>query len=162
MIGALIASLALIAGVWLLTLVQRHGNADPTPTVGFRAALAQARTEAPFTVVAPDPVPAGLRATSVSWQPLGARKLWHLGFLTPSNQYVGLYEGTGRVSTFVSTHTPASNPGVSLPIAGRVWRTLTDSNRGETAFVSTQNGVTTLVTGTAPRSELQEFVERLH
>lgn len=160
MAGALLASMALIAAVWGLTLLQHRGTANPTPTVSYQAALAEARSEASFAVVAPMPQPAGIRATSVSWSPIGARKLWHLGFLTGDDQYIGLYEGTGQVSSFVSAHTPATVPGVPVSIAGARWRTFTDS-AGETAFVHTVSGVTTLVTGTAPRPLLLEFVSRL-
>jgi hypothetical protein len=160
MIGALLASFGLIAFVWGLTRVQGHDQENPTPTVHYAAALAQARSDATFPVLAPTPEPADLRATSVSWNPLGAHKLWHLGFLTSATQYVGLYEGTGSRSAFLAAHTPATHHGVATQIAGRVWQTLTSSG-GETAFVSTSDGVTTVVTGTAPRAELASFVASL-
>lgn len=161
MVGALIAVLGLIAVVGGLSWLQHGDVADPARTVDYSGTLAVARDQAPFHVVAPSPVPAGLRATSVSWDPVGPRKLWHLGFVTPARDYIGLYEGTGSVATFVEASTPATEPGPSLTVAGDAWGSLTSPDSGETALVRTRQGVTTVVTGTAGEDQLVAFATTL-
>lgn len=162
MVGALISVMGLIAFVWALTWFQHRAPANPAATVSYAPALVTARSEAPFHVVAPQPVPAGLRATSVSWDGVGPIVLWQLGFVTPEQAFVGLYQGNGPAGKLIATNTPASQPGPPVTIRGVQWLTLTDPSRGETALVHTQKGVTVLVTGTAGEGRLVSFVRSLH
>lgn len=161
MVGAMVAIMGLIAVMWALSQLTHHDPTDPARTVSYSAALAEARQQSPFPVVAPEPVPPGLRATSVSWDGVGARKSWHLGFLTSHQEYVGLYEGTGPAADFVSASTPATHRGADVDIDGSSWQTLTGSGGSETAFVRTTGGVTTVVTGTADVELLKGFVASL-
>jgi len=162
MVGALIAVMGLIAAVWGLSWFQHRGVADPARTVDYSAALAAASEQAPFHVVAPSPVPTGLRATSVNWDGVGARVSWHLGFITPGQGYIGLYQGNGPASRFVAASTPATRSAPSVTVVGQAWRMLTAPDRGETALVHTLNGVTIVVTGTVDEAQLATFVSRLH
>jgi hypothetical protein len=162
MVGALTAVLGLIAVLGALSWLQRGHVDNPARTVDYAGALAAAREQAPFPVVAPSPVPAGLRATSVSWDPIGARKVWHLGFLTAGGDYIGLYEGTGPVDAFVEAASPATRPGQPVTVAGEVWGSLSGPDGDETALVRTFHGVTTVVTGTADETELVAFAAALH
>lgn len=161
LVGALIAVTGLMVALWGLMWFQRSGTDDPARTVEYTAALAAAREQAPFHLVAPDPVPAGLRATSVSWDGVGGRVSWHLGFVTADGDYIGLYQGNGSVDEFVAANTPATRGGPVTTIGGARWRTLTDTGRGETALVRTASGVTTVVTGTADAEELTVFAGSL-
>jgi Protein of unknown function (DUF4245) len=161
MVGALVAVLGLVAVMggfaWLL-----HRPVDnPVKTVNFRAVLAVAREQAPFHVLAPDPVPAGLRATNVSWDGVGGRVSWHVGFLTSGQDYIGLYQGNGPTTAFLDAATPATDRGAPVTVRGKRWMTLTNSDQGETALVRTVNGVTTVVTGTAPEPQLASFIAHL-
>lgn len=159
--GALIAVLGLIAGVWALTLLQHRDVPDAARTIDYRPALTAARAQSPFRVLAPDPVPRGLRATSVSWDGIGARKSWQLGFVTGGGDFVGLYEGNGPAEDFIKASTPAGTPGPAVPIGGVAWTTLTDTGRGEMALVRTASGVTTVVTGTVDEAALVSFARAL-
>ncbi|GAA2007928.1 DUF4245 domain-containing protein [Catenulispora subtropica] len=71
---------------------------DAAQTVDYTIPLDQARRDPdlPFTALAPTPVPAGWRATSVhaDFTP-GERLRWELGFLTPEKQYVALDQVSG-------------------------------------------------------------------
>jgi hypothetical protein len=161
MVGAMIAVLGLVAVLGGLKWLQHGDVPNPARTVSYTASLAEARAQAPFTVLAPEPVPAGLRATSVSWDPVGPHKVWHLGFLTAGNDYLGLYQGTGAVDAFVEAATPATKPGPPVTVAGDAWGSLTSSDGHETALVHTSSGVTTVVTGTVDRAALIAFAASL-
>lgn len=160
-VGALIAVIGLIAAVWALSWFQHRAVPNPARTVDYRPALAVARAQSPFRVLAPEPAPRGMRATSVSWDGGGAQKSWQLGFVTDGGDFVGLYEGNGPAADFIDASTPAGTPGPPVSIGGVAWITLTDAGRGETALVRTNSGVTTVVTGTATQAALVSFARAL-
>ncbi len=159
LIGALLVSLALIGCFFAFSFFQRGSSTDPAPTVDYTSVLAQARSQAPFPVLAPTSLPAGWRATSVEWSGSGPEKAWHLGLLTSQDAYVGLEQGNAITQTFVTEHTRANEPGAPVQIAGQTWQTLTSGN--ETALVLAGDGVTTMVTGTASESQLVAFAASL-
>lgn len=157
MVGAFLSIFAVIAFVWGLTLFQHRGVENPARTIDYGAALTAARAQAPFAVLAPDPAPAGLRATSVTYDGVGPRKSWQLGFVDEGGQFVGLYQGNGPAADVIQTATPATSPGAPVTIDGDQWLTLNDTERGEAALVRTSAGVTTVVTGTAGEAALTAF-----
>jgi hypothetical protein len=162
MVGALIAIFGLIAFVWGLSWFQHKDPPNPAATIQYGAALSAAREQSPFHILAPEPVPPGLRATSVSWDAVGPDKTWQLGFLTPDQDFIGLFQGSGPSDAFIAAETPATKPGAPVTIRGVQWLTLTNPDRGETALVRAERGVTVVVTGTADESELVTFVTSLH
>lgn len=161
LLGALIAVLVLIASVWVLSRFQHRGVVDPTETVDYTADLAEARDSAPFDVLAPSPAPSGWRATSVEWDAVRPDVSWHLGFLTPEGDYVGLEQGNAPASAFVAANTPATQPGEAVRIGAESWQSLVSADGREHALVRRAEDVTTVVTGTAPLSELVAFAESL-
>jgi hypothetical protein len=164
LVGSIIAALGLIVAIWGLTWFQHRDPPNPAPTVEYQEQLALARAEAPFGVLAPDPPPAGWRATSVSWDGTAPEYAWHLGFLTGPGSgvdvsYVGLEQSNADPREFVAAATPADEPGPPVTIDGQAWQTLTSVD--ETALVHPGDGVTTIVTGTAPLDELVAFAKSL-
>jgi Protein of unknown function (DUF4245) len=162
LVGALIAVFGLIAVMGGLTWLLHRPVGDPARTVDYSASLVLAREQAPFHVVFPAPLPSGLRATSVSWDGVGRRVSWHVGFITENQDYIGLYQGNGPAPAYIEASTPATEPGAPVMVDGETWQTLTNSDQGETALVRTVDGVTTVVTGTTDESELATFANRLH
>ncbi|MGH3447254.1 MAG: DUF4245 domain-containing protein [Nocardioidaceae bacterium] len=161
LIGALVAAFGVIAVVWGLTALQHTEQPNPVHTVDYGDALKAARREAPFAVLAPEPVPAGWRATSVDYTTKGGDVTWHLGFLTRDGEYVGLEEGNVSKHDLLEAKTRADQPGKPVRADGQRWGTLTSSDGDETAIVRHARGVTTLVTGTATLEQLTTFAARL-
>jgi hypothetical protein len=164
LVGSVVAVLGLLVAIWAHTGFQHRGGPDPAPTVDYDAQLAQARSAAPFAVLAPDPAPARWRATSASWDGSPPEYAWHLGFLTGAGSgsdvdYVGLEQSNADPDEFVAAATPADAPGPPVTIDGQPWQTLTSDT--ETAIVRTGDQVTTVVTGTAPLDELIAFAQTL-
>lgn len=161
LVGAMLVIFVLIVAIWGLARMQNRDVADPAPTVDYSDQLDVARRDAPFPVLAPDPVPDGWRATSADWTVSGPVVTWHLGFLTGGDdaEYVGLEQGNQQPSEFVEATTPADQPGPEVEIDGVTWQQLT--GEGETALVLFEDEVTTVVTGTASLDELTDFVASL-
>lgn len=162
MIGALLAAFAVIAFVWGLTRFQHRDVDDPVETVEYSQQLEAARDQAPFAVLAPDPVPDGWRVTSVDYTTEGPVVGWHLGLLTggdDDSEYVGLEQSNAQPSTFIEESTRADQPAEPVTIDGVEWKRLTRDD--ETALVLEGDDETTIVTGTAPLDDLTTFVESL-
>jgi hypothetical protein len=165
LVGSIVAALGLIAAIWALSWFQHRDPPSPAPTVDYTAVLAEARAASPFAVLAPDPPPPSWRATSVSWDGSAPEYAWHLGFLTGPGDgadvdYVGIEQSNASRRQFLEAATPADRRGVSLTIDGTRWQTFTSST-GETAIVMAEDGVTTVVTGTAPLDQLVAFARTL-
>ncbi len=161
LIGALITVLALIAAVWALSRFQHRGVSDPAQPIDYSAELAAVRESAPFAVLAPSSTPAGWHATSVAWDGEPPDLAWHLGYLTDAGEYVGLEEGNGDSPAFVAASTQAAVAGRPVLINGHPWRTLSSTDGHEHALVRRIQGVTTVVTGTAPVADLETFAQSL-
>lgn len=159
----MLATIAIIAVGWLPSWVSSRGDESPASTVDYSSELAQARAEAPYNVLAPSSVPSGWRATSVEWSGDGPEKSWHLGFLTNegnSADYVAVEQSNARPDDFIARF-PADTPAPAVSIAGATWTGLTTADGSEHALVLTNGDVTTLVTGTAPESDLEDFAASL-
>ncbi len=133
---------------------------DPTPPVDYRAAVAAARQDAPFRVLAPARLPEGWRATSVGYTP-SPQAHWHLGLLTSDDEYVGLEQVVGVAGGAVADFAPGSLISGTTTIAGRQWQLRSLPGQNRTTLVLSHDGETTLVTGTATPDVLASFAASL-
>ena len=145
-----------VAGIYMF--VPHDENADPTHVVDYRVETATARRAAPYPVAAPVGLPAEWRATSVSYERKNA-DAWHLGFLDPDKQYVAVEQSNGEAAKFISETTLQSQKDGTQRIAGRTWDRY-DGGRYR-ALVERGDGVTTMVTGTAPFDQLARLAAAL-
>lgn len=163
--GGLVGALGVLVAVilaWVgLQALKSDPPSSPMRTVAYAADVPGARRAADFDLVAPPRLPAGWRATTVSFTGApGAR--WHLGVLTAAQRYVGLEQGNQPVSSMVRTYVDrAATRGRSLDVAGTPWSTYTDSG-GDRALVRRAGRTTTLVVGhDVPVSELVSYTASL-
>ncbi|MBA2445487.1 MAG: DUF4245 domain-containing protein [Nocardioidaceae bacterium] len=159
--GALIVVLLLIAAIWVLSLSHGRPSVQQAQPIDYSAELTEARNQAPFEVLAPTDMPSGWDATSADWRGAGPEVSWHLGVSTDDSEYVGLEQGNQPAAQFIAERTPADQPAEPVVITDKTWTALTSSDGDEHAFVLVGEGVTTVVTGTAPVSELIVFAESL-
>lgn len=152
----------LVAVVVALVLGGRAMFGDPsTPqrTVDYQQTAKKVRKIAPFKIAAPDRLPDGWRATTATYD-RGPKGRWHLGVLTADDDYVGLEQTPLSRRTSVERFAPKTKPRGWDTIAGSRWR-VRASSEGETTFVRRANGLTTVVTGTASRDQLEAYVASL-
>lgn len=128
-------------------------------TVDYRATFEQVRKVAPFDVVAPPSLPDGWRATSATYDS-GPKGRWHLGVVTDGKEYVGLEQTPLGVPTVVERFAADTRPKGKTSIDGNTWRVRAGAD-SETTLVRRAGGVTTLVTGTAPRKQLESYAASL-
>lgn len=159
----MILSLALIllaAGVIYL-FIPHDDSKDPVRKVSYRVELDTARRAAPYPVAAPVGLGREWRATSVTYQGNGERgAAWHLGFVTPREQYAAVEQSDQRASRFVGRVTQgARKTERGQEIDGERW-TRYQGDKYD-ALVLEKPGVTTVVTGTAGFAELARLAGAL-
>ncbi|WP_030623105.1 DUF4245 domain-containing protein [Streptomyces sclerotialus] len=153
-----------VAAIYLFIPHDDSKDAEKTAvkTVSYRVELATARRAAPYPVAAPEGLPQGWRATSVSYQASddGEGGAWHLGFLNPKDQYAAVEQSDAPAREFVKKVTLNATPaGGAQDVDGARW----DRYEGDTykALVRKESGHTTVVTGTASYDGLAELAGAL-
>ncbi|MGH3493558.1 MAG: DUF4245 domain-containing protein [Sciscionella sp.] len=160
LVTALAAVLLLIVAVYGLTFLDRGAHPNPAPTVDYLSQVAEVQRAAPYTVVVPRPEPTGWRATSVDWGHPGNSLWWHVGFLTPKNEYVALEESDQNSAQFVARKVPGGHATGRVMVDGHQWRELAGSD-GTTALVRREPPATIVVVGSARLPQLELFAASL-
>jgi hypothetical protein len=148
----------IVAGIYVFI---PHSGTDPVKTVSYRVELGQVRRTAPYPVAAPEGLPKGWRATSVSYDGSNPRSdHWHLGFIDPQEQYAAIDQTNAAAAEFIADVTHDSHHTGAQTVAGATWQRY-DGGRYR-ALARTDHGATTVVYGTAPYSQLAQLVGALH
>ncbi len=97
-----LAVILLAAGVIYL-FIPHDADRNPVKTVDYRVELSTARRAAPYPIAAPDGLPTGWRATSVTYDASSDKggAAWHLGFLTGKDQYAAVEQSDARPTAYV-------------------------------------------------------------
>jgi hypothetical protein len=156
----MVVLLVAVLGFVAFRALVRGDVPDPVRDVDYADSLRYARSDSGLDVLAPDPVPPGWRVTSVRYVP-APQESWHLGLLTEKGKYVGVEQADRPVSAMVEEFVDENaEPGDPVVVAGRPWRSWSDSG-GDHALVRRSAGTTTVVVGSAPQDDLVTLVESL-
>lgn len=165
----MVRSLAVVLGVvGVVALITIRGSSEPVREVSYEAELVGARSAAPYDVLAPEGLD-DYRATSVRYLDEGGVTVWHLGFLTPDEEYVGLDQvdapSPDYLQDFVAELTEDAVEVEVAVIDGEQWQRYDDGGSSEDEHVRgllrTDRNVSILVSGTAEWVELEEFAAAL-
>ncbi|MGY1672372.1 DUF4245 domain-containing protein [Geodermatophilus sp. SYSU D00710] len=142
----------------------RQGEVDPVRPIDPSSSVQLAASRAGYTVEAPTGLPDGYRPTSARTDAgdagEGAPVTLEVGYVTPSDEYAGfLTTDDPRAERLTAVLDGAEEDG-SVDLAGRTW-TRSTSTRGETVLSREEDGVTTLVTGSADDEELETVAASL-
>ena len=162
-VGDMVRSLAVVLVV-VGVIVALNVAEQPDPVVrdvDYPAAVAQARQQATYEVLGPDPVPAGWRVSSARTAPDGTGVAWHVGMVTRGGEYAALEQTAGERRVFVDRFVPDSRAEGTERVAGRTWTRRAGGTTDDRALVLEAGGVTTLVTGSASWAELAELARSL-
>ncbi|WP_309505567.1 DUF4245 domain-containing protein [Streptomyces phytophilus] len=160
----LVGALTVTCGVSLIVywgVLPREGDGNEMAAVAYDQELGQARRAAPFPVAAPVGLPDDWRANSVTYRGTGDHgTTWHLGFVTPDDEYVAVEQGSKKADAFIRKVTQQARPtGESRQVAGEEWA----HYRGKAydALVNKGDGVTTVVTGTGSVQQMERMASAL-
>ncbi|WP_322942392.1 DUF4245 domain-containing protein [Actinacidiphila yeochonensis] len=163
----LVLSLVVLGvAVYGIYLFIPHGSKkDPgtaVRTVSYTVELQQARRDAPYKVLGPEGLGARWRATSVSYDGSDRHNVtWHLGFVDPEEQYAAVEQSNGNGADFVGQVTIGSHRDASATatVDGQTWQRWSGGRYA--ALVRQDSGVTTVVLGTAPQTQLEQLAASL-
>lgn len=160
MVRSLAAVLVLVGVIVAFSLADQP---DPVvPDIDYADALAEAREQTTYDVLAPRPLPAGWQVTSARTRPQeGDEVAWHLGLVTESGDYAAVEQTDGGRDGFVEQFTGSARRAGTVEIAGTTWRRLEDGDPEDRALVSGADGVTTVVAGSASWEDLEQLASLL-
>ncbi|MES9537150.1 DUF4245 family protein [Actinomadura sp. NPDC000600] len=150
------ACLLLVLAIYVIT---PRSDKEVLPTVDYGSQLWAMRNDAPYTVYAPEGLPIHWRPNSSRVHGLGSGGkdpvAWHLGFVTPSEQYAALEQSNEKASEFVPRMANSSQPVGTQQVNGVAWTKYHRKDKKANTLARTlPNGVSLVVTGTASYAEL--------
>lgn len=164
--------LVILVPLGIIVAIFTHGPHDATvQTVNWRPVAARASQQAPYQVLTPIELPAGWRATRVSWTRVGepdptgqasVRNRWQLGVLTDANVYIELDQGDIQAGDMVDELSRQGQPDGTTTVDGRTWKRLVSDDDQTRTLVLTTPRVTTIVTGDTGYVQLETFAGLLH
>lgn len=153
LIGAVILGLAAV-GYWFQLKPDKKMQA-----VDYVTAVKAARGDANFDILAPTSLPKGWKATTVRYES-GEPGQWHLGVMTDRGEYIGLEQSGIGTNRAIERFAPETTAKGRTTAGGQTWQ-LRQSKRGETTLVREDGDITIIVTGTAPRALIEDYVASL-
>ncbi|MFI1827333.1 DUF4245 domain-containing protein [Streptomyces sp. NPDC020412] len=156
----MVLSMAVIgAVVTVIYFFLPNDDSDQMKPVDYRVELVTAQRAASYPVLAPEGLSKGWKPTSVRYDGQ-AGQAWHLGFLDPEREYVAIEQSSQPYRKYVPKVTEkAANTGKTQMVNGEPWEHWTGPKYD--GLVRQHDGVTTVVTGTAPLARLTEMAESL-
>jgi hypothetical protein len=136
------------------------------PAVDVTSVARQVRLETGLAISQPQ-LPAGWKATNVRFATAaGGLRTWHAGYLSPDGNYVSIdqTEVASATDDWVSARTSNGQPEGTLSAAGTTWDKLSSRDTVQRSLVSWGSGargLTTVLSGTAPYTQLAKFAEAL-
>ncbi|MFI0351557.1 DUF4245 domain-containing protein [Actinomadura sp. 9N407] len=155
--GFTLAMAACLALVGMIYLITPRSDEEVLPTVDYGTQLWAMSSDAPYTVYAPEGLPAGWRATSSRMHGLGTGGpvAWHLGFVTPSDEYAALEQSNEKPSAYIPRMTNIKKSIGTRQVNGVAWTQHHRKDKKAYSLVRTlPEGPTLVVTGTASFDEL--------
>ena len=153
-----LALLASLAVVFVLVLVVVRPDGAPRTAVDYHRDAANSQQQAGHPLAAP-PLPSGWTANHDGLA-TGSDSViaWSIGFITPSQQYIGLVQGIDANPTWVAGQLLNTRATGSAPIGGRDWtvydrRTTTDPGNFAYSLSTVIGSSSVVLHGTATSKE---------
>lgn len=166
-VGDMVRSMAVVLGVVaVILIITLRPQPDPIRTVDYAPVLSLARAQAGYPVFAPE-LPGEWKATSARWEVTETstpEPAWHLGMVTPGQEYVQLGQSSTTNPDYVEAQTARGGPLGAAQVGGRTWERYEATDRdGEVrrSLVRVDRGVTIVVSGSAEWAEIEAFAASL-
>ena len=157
--------LATLGVVLVVVLLVPRPQAPVRGDVDYRTVAAEASASLSRPVVVPD-VPTGWSSNAAELRTETADDVteWYIGFLTPSNEYIGFSEGREANATWLLGKVEGARETGSQDIGGFTWtefdnRTADDSGLAEYSLATTVEGTAYVLYGSADDDEFRTLAE---
>lgn len=161
-ISMVVIMVAVLAWVAMVPRVREISQ----PAVDVTSVARAVRQESGWAISQPL-LPAGWKATNVRFAAAGdGVRTWHAGYLSPEGNYVSIDQvvATGATEGWLSTRSSNGRAEGTLAAAGKTWQKLSSRDTVQRSLVFSGSGadaLTTVLSGTAPYSQLAQFAEAL-
>ncbi|MBC6467120.1 DUF4245 domain-containing protein [Actinomadura alba] len=154
--GFSMAMLACLAMVGVIVLITPSSDKETLPTVDYAPHTRVLLIAAPYTSYVPSGLPARWRPTSsrVTGERGKEPIAWHLGFVTPTDEYAALEQSDERPDVFIGRMTNRNQRVGTQQIAGASWDRYFREDKRQRSLARRLPDVTLVVTGTASYEEL--------
>lgn len=159
MVRSLLVVLVLVFVVVALN-VQPHPKSE-VRRFDYTGVFSQAREQAPYDVLAPIGLPDSWVPTSARTTRAGGAVTWHVGFVTPDDDYAALEQSDGNPAAFVRQFSEGGDRAGTVLIGTATWRQVEGGDPEPRALVLERSAVTTVVAGNADWAELRELAASL-
>ena len=159
MVRSVVVLGVLVGAIVAFTAFLRDDPPKPASDVDFAQIAKEASAGVDYPLLAPVRVPDGWQANSARLEP-GDPPSWHLGMVTADDDYIGLEQAKRPVDVMIDDHAKGARQDETTSIDDAEWSVWT-GNGDDTTFVRRDGGVTVLVTGDAPRDEIETYIESL-
>ncbi len=149
---------------WVAMVPRVHEVSQPA--VNVTSVAMQVRQETGWAISQPQ-LPAGWKATNARFDSAAdGVRTWHAGYLSPDGQYLSIdqTEGRGASDNWISARTSNGQAEGTMFAGGRKWQELSSQDILQRSLVSKgpgARGLTTVLSGTAPYTQLAQFAEVL-
>lgn len=161
-ISMVVVMVAMLAWVAMVPRVREIRQ----PAVDVTAVARQVRSQTGWAISQPQ-LPAGWKATNVRFASTAdGPSTWHAGYLSPDGNYVSIDQTAVSAADgdWVSALTSNGRAEGTVSAAGTTWQQLSSGDTVQRSLVSRGSGahaVATIVSGTAPYTQLAQFAETL-
>ena len=156
---------AVILTVALILIISWRPQKAVTPTVDYKAAVANAKMQQTWPIVIPAKMPNGYVATSARFEPesygAAGQVRWYLGFQTADHNFISLWQTDGPTKKVVAAASNNASCSGVTEIAGTGWTKCEVEDPITRAIYKTDGKVTTIVSGTTSWEELIAFASSL-
>ena len=135
MVRSLALVLVVVAVVFLLAV--RDEPAQRVTPVDYTAPLDATRAQATYDVLAPVGLGSGWKATSARGSSEGDAVTWHLGLVTPADDYAAVEQSDGARRSFLDQFTSGSERAGSVTVDGLTWQRLEGGDPDPPALLRT-------------------------
>ena len=162
----LLLALGVTLGVLLtFMMIVPRDDSNMIRAVDYNAIAADVKASVGVEVIAPETIPTGWWSNSARWRDTTADGVnyWHVGFVGPNNQYVGIDQAIETNPTWLAQkvvdyeQVSSSSPTGEYTLVE--YRGSTDGKTGEKLWIYTtnKNADAILIGGTAKREEFAQF-----
>lgn len=169
-VGDMLRSMAVVLGVvGVILLVTWRPQPEPIREVPVEPVAIIASAQADFPVFVVDARHTGA-ATSVRWESTpesDGEMVWHVGYVTPDEEYLQLSQSLADSPSYLAEQTTDGEiletyedlPAAVQSLTGEGWVPWQQGDRR--SLVRENDGATTILTGTAPWSDLADAASHL-
>lgn len=163
-----LALAATVAVALVMIMITPRDDSNLIKPVDYMSIAADVSKSTSVEVAIPSGIPEGWWANAARFNdaPADGVKTWHVGFVGPNNQYIGIDQGFKVNSTWIAQKTQQYVYVADIPISStgsklQKYNGSVDKTKGQQMWVWLFDGNAVLISGTGNEEEFRQFADLL-